>query len=105
MKFIRSSVHFLFELSHRAAYRSCCQKQSRYSHTGPDRQSARSGHALRTDPARQNNGGYGLGLSIASSIVSEMNGKIWCESRSGVNSFFVQLPLFKEETKNLQMMK
>ena len=59
----------------------------------------------RTDPARQNNGGYGLGLSIASSIVSEMNGKIWCESRSGVNSFFVQLPLFKEETKNLQMMK
>lgn len=47
----------------------------------------------RTDPARQNNGGYGLGLSIATSIVQEMNGRIWCESSNGINSFFVQLPL------------
>ncbi len=50
----------------------------------------------RTDPARENNGGYGLGLAIASSIVTEMEGKIWCESRNGINSFFVQLPLCKE---------
>ena len=50
----------------------------------------------RTDPARQNNGGYGLGLSIANSIVTEVDGRIWCESKNGINSFFVQLPLCKE---------
>ena len=60
----------------------------------------------RTDPARENNGGYGLGLAIASSIVDEMEGKIWCESRNGVNSFYVQLPVcrdvIKEEIKELK---
>lgn len=50
----------------------------------------------RTDPARQNNGGYGLGLSIAYSIVKELNGKIWCENQNGVTSFYVQLPLNRE---------
>ncbi len=49
----------------------------------------------RTDPARQNNGGYGLGLSIASSIVKELEGKIWCESKDGINRFYVQLPLIQ----------
>lgn len=60
----------------------------------------------RTDPARANNGGYGLGLAIASSIVKEMEGKIWCESQNGINAFYVQLPLCKElnreENKELQ---
>ena len=54
----------------------------------------------RTDPARQNNGGYGLGLAIASSIVKEMDGKIWCESQNGVCSFYVQLPLCRENKEN-----
>ena len=54
----------------------------------------------RTDPARQNNGGYGLGLSIAHSIVKELEGKIWCESQNGINSFYVQLPLCRENREN-----
>lgn len=38
------------------------------------------------------NHSYGLGLSIADSIVSKHGGKIWAESADGVNTFFVQLP-------------
>lgn len=56
----------------------------------------------RTDPARQHNGGYGLGLSIAASIVGKLDGKIWCESHNGLNSFFVQLPLSKEKENLLK---
>lgn len=47
----------------------------------------------RVDKARSRNGSYGLGLAIASDIVSSHRGKIWAESRDGVNTFFVQLPL------------
>ena len=49
----------------------------------------------RTDPARKNNGGYGLGLSIAVSLVKEMNGKLWAESFNEENHFFIQLPTTK----------
>ena len=47
----------------------------------------------RTDKARAMNGSYGLGLSIAESIVETHKGKIWAESENGYNTFFVQLPL------------
>ena len=47
----------------------------------------------RVDKARAINGSYGLGLSIAESIVQTHKGKIWAESENGVNTFFVQLPL------------
>ncbi len=47
----------------------------------------------RADKARSNTGSYGLGLSIAESIVREHSGKIWAESRDGINTFFVQLPV------------
>ena len=46
----------------------------------------------RADKARAMNGSYGLGLSIAESIVEAHKGKIWAESENGYNTFFVQLP-------------
>ena len=47
----------------------------------------------RADPARSRTGSFGLGLSIAERIVALHKGKIWAESRDGVNSFLVELPL------------
>lgn len=46
----------------------------------------------RADKARAINGSYGLGLSIAQSIVESHKGKIWAESKDGYNLFRVQLP-------------
>ena len=48
----------------------------------------------RVDTARTGSGSYGLGLSIAESIVQAHKGKIWAESREGTNTFLVQLPCF-----------
>ncbi len=47
----------------------------------------------RVDQARNDGQSYGLGLSIADSIIKEHNGKIWAESSGGYNAFFVSLPL------------
>ena len=46
----------------------------------------------RTDKARSLNGSYGLGLSIAESVVEAHKGKIWAESERGYNIFYVQIP-------------
>ena len=46
----------------------------------------------RADKARSLNGSYGLGLSIAESIVAAHKGKIWAESKNGYNIFYVQIP-------------
>ena len=45
----------------------------------------------RADKARAMNGSYGLGLSIAESIVEAHKGKIWAVSENGYNTFCVQL--------------
>ena len=47
----------------------------------------------RLDKVRSMNHSYGLGLSIAESIVKEHKGKLWAESRGGLNTFFVELPV------------
>lgn len=51
----------------------------------------------RVDSSRSASGSYGLGLSIAESIVHAHRGSIWCESRGGVNTFFVELPALSED--------
>ena len=45
----------------------------------------------RADEARSRTGSFGLGLSIAESIVAYHKGKIWAESKNGVNTFYVKL--------------
>ncbi|MCM1568624.1 MAG: HAMP domain-containing histidine kinase [Roseburia sp.] len=45
----------------------------------------------RADKARTRNGSFGLGLSIAETIVTRHDGKIWAKSNAGVNTFSVEL--------------
>ena len=47
----------------------------------------------RSDTAHTQRGSYGLGLSIAQNIILRHRGRIWAESKSGRNTFFVELPV------------
>ena len=46
----------------------------------------------RADQARSRTGSFGLGLSIAKSVVEEHGGKIWVSSNATGNCFCIQLP-------------
>ena len=46
---------------------------------------------VRGDGSRHTDGS-GLGLSIAESVVLRHRGKIWAESKNGMNTFFAELP-------------
>lgn len=46
----------------------------------------------RTDKSRSRDGSFGLGLSIAKTVVKEHGGKIWAKSNETGNCFFVELP-------------
>ncbi len=46
----------------------------------------------RADKARRRDGSFGLGLSIAESVVLRHHGKPWAESKNGMNTFFAELP-------------
>lgn len=45
----------------------------------------------RADKSRTRTGSFGLGLSIAETIITRHKGKIWVESKNNVNTFFVEL--------------
>jgi len=45
----------------------------------------------RADKARSRTGSFGLGLSIAETIITRHKGKIWVESKNNINTFFVEL--------------
>lgn len=45
----------------------------------------------RADKARSRTGSFGLGLSIAETIITRHKGKIWVESKNNINTFYVEL--------------
>ena len=53
----------------------------------------------RADTARSSGGSYGLGLSIAQSIIHQYDGKIWAEGTQTGNRFCVILPLCCKDSK------
>lgn len=73
--------------------RTCLLSVSNPGEPIPDSQRERLFERFyRADAARGNTGSFGLGLSIAKSVVQEHGGRIWVESNPTGNCFFVRLP-------------
>lgn len=51
----------------------------------------------RVDEARSMNHSYGLGLPIAERLIARHRGKIWCQSKAGVNTFSIHLPTINQK--------
>lgn len=45
----------------------------------------------RRDPSRSGNHSYGLGLSIAKTVIRQHKGRIYAKSKDGVNTFYIDL--------------
>jgi len=54
----------------------------------------------RIDKVRSMNESYGLGLSIAWSVITGLGGKIWAESENGMNTFYIALNLTAGNSMN-----
>ena len=54
----------------------------------------------QVDKTRTRTGSFGLGLSIAETIIIRHKGNIWAESREGINTFCVELHLINRGCKN-----
>lgn len=78
-------------LSHKE-WNTCCLKVSNFGNPISEEDLKHIFQRFyRIDKARSRNGSFGLGLSIAESIITRHKGKIWAESKHGVNSFFIEL--------------
>ena len=59
----------------------------------------------RADAARTRTGSFGLGLSIAQAVAAAHHGRVWAESRDGVNTFFAELPTAANHEKQQEHRK
>ena len=59
----------------------------------------------RADAARTRTGSFGLGLSIAQAVAAAHHGRVWAESRDGVNAFFTELPTAANHEKQQEHRK
>ena len=91
-KYSKENSEVLFTLK-RSGYNQCqLSVQTRGDTLSKKQLSQIFQRFYRCDEARPMNHSYGLGLSIAQGIAEEHRGKIWAQSKDGVNTFFVQLP-------------
>lgn len=91
-KYAQSNSRVLLELKRSGHGQCLLSVQTRGETLSKEQLSHIFDRFYRCDEARAMNHSYGMGLSIAQSIIREHRGKIWAQSKEGVNTFYVQLP-------------